>query len=233
MFKIIFVLVFGLLVVGCEISSDDVNGMEQDKDSYAAGDSNTSKPKCLTSEFEKDGICLPRKVNIYVDSVVIGPGKMDGNQWDSTGFSFAPVPSSVITGLSTALGVPGAGSILEFMAQNADVKSLEKPDPYGAAYLGLNGKYDDELGLGFAAEQDTFFVTLGVGFGWEDVDLEDEPRVKIMLLDEDLMNDDSIGSPVVTSDDILEALDDGEVFYVRVENQTQNQVLLIGIEVTR
>ena len=56
-------------------------------------------------------------------------------------------------------------------------------------------------------------------------------RLRVTVIDEDLWEDDPIGVAEINYDDVVAALEAGEVYQVKVAEQTQNQLLFVGISV--
>lgn len=183
------------------------------------------------------GVANPTFVNIEVISILAGPGKVDGTQWDDTD----KVPQEVWDGLAAALGFPGAGKVLDFM-ESAAAQSLNKPDPYGMAELdwagtGFDPKFNMALGTVDNNTEDTFLPIWpqisGYGMpGWHKVYFTMDLKVRITLWDEDLVNDDDMGILTLDGSAIGAAWEAGGTYWVRVENQTQKQVLAVALQVT-
>jgi len=175
------------------------------------------------------GQCVPDSVTIVVLDAVIGPGKADGGLWDGWG----NVPVDVAAELAAVVDAGITSQILNFVTSVA-MQTLEKPDPNGYIQLNEGWGYGEKVWLASDTTntEDTFTpVWPDGGKGWGDVPFTEEVKVKIALFDEDVANDDDIGVAVMNYDDFLEAWAAKEKFYVNVADQTQNQLLLVGIEV--
>lgn len=183
------------------------------------------------------GVTYPDYVNIELISVLAGPGKIDGTQWDDSD----KVPPEVWEGLAQALGLPGVGKLLDFM-EGAAAQSLNKPDPYGLAELDWQGTgFDPDFTQALANTdnntEDTFLPTWpmipGYGMpGWHKVHFTPDLKVRITLWDEDVVYDDDMGILTLKGTDIGAAWQSGGTHWVRVEGQTQKQVLAVGLQVT-
>jgi hypothetical protein len=177
----------------------------------------------------------PAYVNIDILQTLIGPSKSDGTYWDTTG----TIPSSVTNALAAAAGQPEVGPLLEFMASSA-VQSLSKPDPFGYAELdwagtGFDSAYDIPLADTSNNTEDTFQPTFPgppQPPGWQQVAYSDGLLVRVTLTDEDLALNDDIGTATVKHGDILAAWTAQGTYWVRVDDQTQKQLLAIAIQVT-
>jgi hypothetical protein len=58
-------------------------------------------------------------------------------------------------------------------------------------------------------------------------------RILVELWDDDLVNDDPIGAAEINSTDLMDALVAQQKFYVRVDDQTEGQLLFLGISVVQ
>jgi hypothetical protein len=170
-------------------------------------------------------------VAIEVLQSLIGPAKTDGTEWDGLGDQ---VTSDVISGLTTALGFPGVSSLVAYFATPA-VQALSKPDPFGYISLDIgNGSFGFQIMLADynTNMEDTFQPSWLGTRGWSMVPLKSNLRVRVLLLDEDLVNDDAIGEATISGADIQAALTSGGTFWVRVETQTLRTILAIAIQVS-
>jgi hypothetical protein len=175
------------------------------------------------------GPTVPGYVNIEIISALLGPSKSDGTPWDGTG----TVPASVTDGLAIALRVPGMGDILNFMASST-IQSLSKPDPLGTAQLDVGSGFGNAITLANANNLtiDTFEPTWPGQPGWLSVKFSMALKVRLTLQDEDLLYNDDVGVATITGSDLYQAWLDGRTYWVRVEGQTQNQLLAVAVQVT-
>jgi hypothetical protein len=173
----------------------------------------------------------PTYVNIEILSVLLGPSKSDGTSWDASG----TVPSSVTDGLAAVLRLPGTGEILNFMA-SAAVQALSKPDPIGTAQIdvstGFDAKLDRELANDTNNTEDTFEPTWPGNPGWSSVMFSTDLKVRVKIKDADLVEDDDVGVATLVGSDIYQAWLDGRTYWVRVDEQTNRQLLAVAIQVT-
>ena len=65
------------------------------------------------------------------------------------------------------------------------------------------------------------------------VPVDSDVRIAVTLWDLDLVNDDPIGSVEINSSDLKDALAAQQKFEVRVDDQTDGQLLFIGISVVQ
>ena len=157
----------------------------------------------------------------------IGPGKIDGTQWDGPGWY---VPSSVWGGLSTALGVASPYvPVVAFIGSSA-VQALQRPDVIGRATITGGGETIDRGWTGLSKIQDSFTPTWYVT--WSHIVLSPKTRLTVDLDDADLMFDDPIGVAQIGFKDLDAALKAGEGYPVNVSGQTDKQILFVKIAVT-
>jgi hypothetical protein len=184
--------------------------------------------QCPTGKECQDGQCIST-VTIIIDDCVIGPGKADGKQWDGWG---GTVPSDVQQQVQSFVDSGMWMALISYLKSVA-MESLEKPDPFGWAELSLGGAYGNKKWLADydTNTEDTFTPIWKGGPGWSGISLTQATKVRVTLLDEDLSNDDDIGVAVVNYDDLMSVWAEGKKTYVPVAGQTNNQLLLIGMEV--
>lgn len=169
----------------------------------------------------------PPRVRIEIVDVGVGLGKADRTQWDgvlrvpsdlasSPGFSVDAIPSVFIPAVAAALAAHTA---------------LEKPDVKGLAEL-------DRTGAGFSEAQtlplaeDSFTPTFRPSATFRRVALTDRTLVRVALIDDDVANDDPIGTVTLNAADLREALrQEGHVHHVAVGRQSFGQVMFVGIVV--
>jgi hypothetical protein len=103
---------------------------------------------------------------------------------------------------------------------------LARPDPYGSAEV--------ESVAGVVAHplvmiKDTFTPQWNVR--WDRVPLTASTRLRVSLMDKDLANEDPIGEVVLNAQDLLGAMATGTNDQIRVDGQTNGQLLFVGVEV--
>ena len=214
--------------LGCPSSDPPDAGAKPDSgvpaDTVASSDAGATTPA-------DSGPTLPSYVNIDILSALLGPSKSDGTSWDES----PTVPSSITDGLALALEAPGTGPILNFMA-SAAVQALSKPDPIGGGQLDQGTGFDPTLNIELANEtnntEDTFEPTWPGPPGWRSVRLSSALKLRMTIRDEDLVYNDDVGVATVTYADVVAAWIDGRTYWVRVDSQTNNQLLAVAIQVT-
>ena len=83
------------------------------------------------------------------------------------------------------------------------------------------------------AIQDSYTPIWPYGWYYTNVPIDSDVRIGVTLIDSDLVNDDPIGTAEINSTDLKDALAAQDKFYVRVDSQTDGQLLLIGITVVQ
>jgi hypothetical protein len=175
---------------------------------------------------------IPDTVNVELLGALIGPGKLDNTQWDGAG----TVPPEVLEAIATAAGLPGTGAILGVI-QSAAYQALSKPDPLGSAELNEGGGFDSLFTIALTSvasnEEDTFAPSWPQPYpGWKDVPFGNGTQVRVTVLDEDLASNDNIGVATINFDDLKEAWDAQDSHWVRVDDQTNGQLLALQVQVT-
>jgi len=176
---------------------------------------------------------LPTIVSIEVTGILIGPGKVDGTQWDLS----EPVPEEVLEALAAALGYPGMGQVLD-VVQGAAYQALSKPDAFGVANLNPDGRGFDALfdvalaGINDNTE-DSFTPNWPMPFpGWQDLPFEPGLAIRVNVRDEDIALHDDIGTATLNYDDLLEAWLAQDSHWIRVEDQTNEQLIAVQVQVS-
>jgi hypothetical protein len=203
------VLLASLLAAGCGSGSPD-----------SQADASMASPDASPA--------LPAKVTILITSATIAPFKADRTEWDSASTVSGDLAKELISALDGTDPFDAVISYLGSTAVTTEVSGYDKPDPEGNAYLWANGAWGD--GIPLAAIQDTF--TPSWNDGWQHVSLTPSLRVEVVLDDQDLVNNDPIGSVQLSYSDLVSALQAGKIYQVNVATQGQNQLLFVGISVT-
>jgi hypothetical protein len=176
-----------------------------------------------------------RWVSVQIVDAIIAPGKADGTAWDGT----VMIPDSVLNALGTALagGDPAGGSLAVLAGPdlNSAIISLDKPDSYGWAQATVFGVTGDAYSLAQASEavQDNYTPIWPDVWRYVNVPIDSDVRILVSLWDSDLVNDDPIGAPEINSTDLMNALTAQRKYEVRVDDQTDGQLLFIGISVVQ
>lgn len=176
---------------------------------------------------------LPARVDISIKNATIGI-KSNGEEWDGHGrvskeameqiTKLAKLPTLQAVALGTAGALVGA---------LASIK--DPPDAQGTAkILGCSTPVEAfEL-----AQKDDTFTPSWEQVTWHGVPFERTMRVEVSLVDSDrdglvgvLGGEDGIGTAQMTYDDLVDALVVGKVLQVNVADQTNNQLLFVGISV--
>jgi hypothetical protein len=177
-----------------------------------------------------------RWVSVEIVDAIIAPGKADGTSWDGT----VNIPQSVLNALGTALAggdpVGGTLAVLAGPDLNNAILSLDKPDAYGWAQATIFGITGDAYWLAQPSEavQDSYTPIWPERWEYVNVPIDSDVRIMVTLMDSDFLNsDDSIGAAQINSTDLKDALAMQQKTYVRVDDQTDGQLLFIGISVVQ
>jgi len=173
---------------------------------------------------------VPPFLTIEIVSALVGPSKIDGTQWDGTG----EVPSDLVLGLAAALGAGVFAPVFSFMVTEA-AQVAGKPDPFGYTEINAVGEWDfrQDLATIDTNTEDTFAPNWPMPVGWSNVPYSENIRIRLVLKDEDLVNDDDMGVAEINAADVAAAWAAKKIYQVRVAEQTANQILYVGISVTK
>ncbi len=198
-------------------------------------DAGTKTDGNVSSSTDGGSSYTGRWVSVQIVDEIVAPGKADGTAWDGT----ATIPDSVLNALGTALAggdpVGGTLAVLAGPDLNNAISNLDKPDPYGYAQATTFGVTGDAYWLADRADaiQDDYTPIWPYGWHYTNVPIDSDVRILVELWDEDLIDDDAIGAAEINSTDLMNALAAQEKFYVRVDGQTDGQLLFIGISVVQ
>jgi len=177
---------------------------------------------------------LPDRVNIALIDATVGPGTAQGKAWDGPGQVSIEVMQAVSQLLARA---PARGKAAEAARTGAVVaeitaaiaSSIAPPDPRGQVELLVGGS---SRRLPLPERHDTFRPTWS-GVSFDQVPLVEGLRLRVQLFDaDDIGSDDPIGTAELTYEDIVEALAHEQVVQIRVDRQTQGQLLFLGLSIT-
>jgi hypothetical protein len=171
----------------------------------------------------------PETLRVTVLQVLLRPGKPDGDQWDCLGLfcglgddEHELIESAILDLLSG--DVVGALELL----QSSALSALSKPDPFGFADLLYAGDWVD--GYELPPIQDTF-NPFWSGVSFSGVSVDNNPQVRLELYDEDLENDDLMGTFTLTSKHLLEVHGSGEPQWVPTDDPELESIWAVKIEV--
>ena len=175
---------------------------------------------------------LSKIVSVQIVNSTIGPSKIDGSHWSGTG-KVSPAVSTqlaqLLLGANPYTGVVGllSGSL---------ITGSGKPAPFGEVEVAINGQYYPKLQarlVNTKRELERTYTPIFHLPAYQNVPLDEGTRFKITLYSKILINPKPtpIGVAVINYDDLLKALQEEKIYQVPVGDQTQNQILFIGIEV--
>jgi len=174
---------------------------------------------------------------MYVDFTIlgafVGPTKVNGKSWDA---SFK-INKSMGTLVSDMI-MPGSGFLTSSMigaVGSAAPKGKAAPDVIG--YIKQTGPTIKKLvkvagtplvlASKYNLSKDNYLPNFETGYsGWP---IFKDTRFRIQLWDKDLMDHDNIGSVEITYDDILLAIEKGKATWIKVADQSMNQLLYISV----
>jgi hypothetical protein len=189
-------------------------------------DADDSSADCVAERMADKGMT----VTVELQSAVIAPGKLSREPWDADG---TQIPTQTWSQLATALAGANPYVSVSALLINPVLAGTKAPDPYGTARLDVGQSIGTTLALGDRATnmEDTYTPTFSRPALWVKVPIDQNVRIKVDLNDEDLINDDAIGVAEVNSAQLKEALAAGKVYHVPVADQTNQQILFLGLSV--
>jgi hypothetical protein len=168
-------------------------------------------------------------VTVRLEDAMISPVKADGKPWDVATPLVEPAARSEIVAAMNKEKDPRRA----YDAAAAAIAKLGdawgRPDVAGRAIVDQNdGKQDTRT---FESGLDTF--TPHIGVEWTHVPLSHWTTMHMYFVEKDPGGTQDIGNVVLSAHDLAKALERrGETHHVRVDDQTNGQVLYVGIVVT-
>jgi hypothetical protein len=169
-------------------------------------------------------------VTVELQSALIGPGKLDHTSWDGNG---EMVSTEIWSNLASALAGASPYTAAAGLLVNPVLAGTRAPDAMGTARLDIGQSVGQPLILADASSniEDSYSPSWATPALWGNVPLDQNVRIKVDLTDEDLLNHDSIGVAEINSSHLVDALAAGKVYHVPVADQTNQQILFLGISV--
>ncbi|MDC3959589.1 hypothetical protein KEG38_37390 [Polyangium jinanense] len=167
---------------------------------------------------------MPASGRVMLHGVTVAPCKLGGEIWDGVG----QIEPSQIDLLGNLLrGRVPYVEIAKALAAPAN-EALDKPDVKGRAKI--VGPMESAP-VRLTGQSDSFTPQFQGPPTFENVPFDGSARLAVELLDDDMVDDDPIGSFQLGPDEMLEAFRAGNVHQVRVDSQTNGQVLFAAISV--
>ena len=168
----------------------------------------------------------PRFVHIAFTSVLVGPAKSNGCQWDGLTCN-AGGTAKAISAVDAALAVTNPYAAAAFVLAGPAASALEKPDPTGVAELYAGGTFQS---IALPKRQDTF-TPQWTNARWMNVKLEPATRLSVRLQDADLINNDDMAIFEIGFNHLMAALHSQGTYQVPVYMETYKQVLFAEVSV--
>jgi len=174
-----------------------------------------------------------RFATVLIEDALIGPAKVNGDPWDEGN----PIPQQVFVDLNAALTGPNpftaAVAVLGEKLLTDALSATEKPDVVGTMRLDVAGQIGTEATLVASEErsQDSYTPVFPAPRGYSKVPIDADVRLHIHLQDDDVLLDDDIGAAVINAADMQAALAARKKVEVPIWDQTNKQILFIGISV--
>lgn len=183
------------------------------------------------------GACLPATIDITLVGALIRPAMADGRTWDGPDLSSEQIADMAdLTALLA--GVPPLYGDVAAFVTNLAIDAWSPPDPFGVGEIAWNGPFDDALTHPVATIENNFEDTVTPQWpgppypGWLNVPVSPTLRVRLTLQDEDLVNDDLIGTVELNEADLRAAYNLGGVAGIPVYDQGSTQILYVTLSVS-
>ncbi len=132
---------------------------------------------------------LPSFVDVTFVNAMIGPAKASGDPWDG----MTPPSPDVIQHLSALLDVADPYPAIASVMAGPVLQGFVPPEPFGnAQLLGVPQSLGGPRKI--TSENDTFTPEWQGETTWSRVPLSSGVRLHVQLIDDDISNDDPIGS---------------------------------------
>jgi hypothetical protein len=170
------------------------------------------------------GFTPPATATISIHGAAISPAMVGGDEWDGPG----QVPEGVITDTFDQMGL-GYGAVVEYLT-NLAADGYAPPDPFGVAQRWQDGALIEPIALGTedTNDEDTFAPNW-VDSRWYGVPVDQDMRLEFTLWDEDLSENDTIGTVQLNYDHVIAALQQAEVLGIRTDEQGSGRILFVAI----
>lgn len=206
-----------------EDGSDDEMYDGGDDEGYGEGIDEES-PDAYAFTDEQSGPGASQVVTVSVTDALVGI-KSNQRPWDGVG----TIGDDTRTAMDTVLSAAGAGI---YGAVATEVASLantgfDPPDVAGTVVVSTS---TGSVSVSLAKVPDSYSPQWGDAT-ITNVPLAPQTRIRIVLVDKDLANDDPIGIYELNETELRAALADGHVFHVRVDTPANRQLLFIGLSV--
>lgn len=175
----------------------------------------------------------PTAVNVLVQTVYFAPYKAQGFAWDSN----ETIPKYILDGVVSAMTQQpilgkAAAEALDWL-QKIAIAKFAKPDPIIYADI-LNNGVTENGGWIVPPDgnEDDNYVPQFSGAGINNLPFVPAYSIRLKIDDEDLVNNDSAGAPIITFKDISNALKlEGKTYFIKTNEESFGQVLFVGIAV--
>jgi hypothetical protein len=190
-------------------------------------------PHCSATGCNGVGECDQRtgscdygpSTRVAIEQIVVAPAKNDGAVWDGPA---GLVAQAVIDNFIAALGGDDPfNEVVGFFA-SALVRELEQPDTEGTAALVSEIYLANERAL---PEQSNTFTPRWADVAWNGLDLHRDLRIRLQLVDKDILDDDRMGTIDLHVSDLLDAYATGGSYPIRVDDQDVGQVIFVVVRV--
>jgi hypothetical protein len=174
---------------------------------------------------------IPDRVDIELVDVVVSPVRADGGAWDGAAPAAAPFGREFFHDVAATVPAPGSPWVPGW----GGTGGRERPDPHGWAEIAVASGWLSDSARRWPGEGDGFLVdTLAAQFSaveWRGVVFAPGTRLRVTVFDRDYPGDEMMGVAEVAYPALVRAYEVGGVVQVPVGDQTDGQVVSLGIAV--
>jgi hypothetical protein len=180
-------------------------------------------------------MCLPQWIEITLVGALIRPAMIDNRTWDGPDLTQSQINELAELGTLLA-GSPQYSDVAGFVAGIA-INAWAPPDPFGTAEISLTGSFNGTNTIWLATESDNYEDTVSPNWpgprGWRYVPTSDAMRIRVILEDEDLVNNDVIGTVELNEADLRRVWNAQGIVGVPVHTQGVGHILYLTLSVTQ
>jgi hypothetical protein len=173
---------------------------------------------------------LPATVTVLFVDALVAPFRTNGDSWEALGPSATPEDKAALAAHLTG-GEPYS-TPAAFVLGLANV-GYDTPDPFGFHdYMYGAESVDGDLATVDTNVEDTCHPIWPGPPGYSDVPLEQGIRFRLTAYDQEVWAHHPIGVAEINYDDVIAALGSKHIYQVMVADQTNKQLLFVGISGT-
>jgi hypothetical protein len=176
------------------------------------------------------------KVSIQIVGLTLAPSRVDGTIWNAMGHSkVQPSVTAKIAKAMLATSPQGAAVEVVSIVGGLAMTESKKPAPMGWVEVATKGEFQPEFKKKFGNPRLNTLTPIINSVSYKGIPYSQETRLKVTVYDYHAFKKylEPMGVAEINATDLYEALKAQKVYQVKVADQTQNQVLFVGIEVRK